>query len=769
MDTTKARKLKIKSNQTGIIAEKIKVKKYVLKYRFALPLNGKVDILTIAESKLDNSFPDGLLSLSGYKSPYRLDVSDKSGGLLVYINNNIPSRQLNLFATAEDIQLICIEINLRKQKWLLISIYRPPKQSLSYFIKNLTSLVDFYSKDYKNILINGDFNASPENPDIQRFLDANDFYNHHSFKTCWKSDNGSCIDLILSNQKHSLQHTGVCEPGISDHHSLIYTMLRTHFVKLPPKTFLYRSYKSFDQDRFLSDLESSLSEFNVQNYKQYEDIFSHTLDKHAPLKTKVLRGNNSPHMNKELRKAIMKRSRLKNQALKTKLPGDWANYKIQRNLVVSLNRKSKKTLFNSLNPVSQNQGFWKTCKPYFSDKNVVEERILLVEGNKIVSDDKELSSVFNTYFNTITNTLSIPKWNAEFNCHSIDPIAIAIEKHSSHPSILKIKEKFHTDTCFSFTEISSDQTLSEILKLKSGKKTSGKIPVKELQLAAREIPSVSVLLTECFNNSIKSGSFPDELALADIVPIHKKGSTTEKSNYRPFSLLPTVSKVFERLLFKQISDFMECKLSKFLCGFRKSYSTQHALLNLIKEWQQTLDISGKIGAVLMDLSKAYDCLPHDLLIAKLAAYGFDSESLRFLYSYLSNRKQRVRVGSSLSEWLSVLLGVPQGSVLGPLLFNIFLNDLLFFISRSSICNFADDNTISVSNNSIEVILDHLNTDVKSTLEWFRVNSMVANPEKFQLIFLGVKDDDQLSMSIDGKVIESSKDVKLLGITIDKKT
>ena len=163
--------------------------------------------------------------------------------MLVYINNNIPSRQLNLFATAEDIQLICIEINLRKQKWLLISIYRPPKQSLSFFIKNLTNLVDFYSKDYKNILINGDFNASPENPDIQRFLDANDFYNHHSFKTCWKSDNGSCIDLILSNQKHSLQHTGVCEPGISDHHSLIYTMLRTHFVKLPPKTFLYRSYK----------------------------------------------------------------------------------------------------------------------------------------------------------------------------------------------------------------------------------------------------------------------------------------------------------------------------------------------------------------------------------------------------------------------------------------------------------------------------------------------------------------------------------------------
>ena len=127
---------------------------------------------------------------------------------------------------------------------------------------------------------------------------------------------------------------------------------------------------------------------------------------------------------------------------------------------------------------------------------------------------------------------------------------------------------------------------------------------------------------------------------------------------------------------------MECKLSKFLCGFRKSYSTQHALLNLIKEWQQTLDISGKVGAVLMDLSKAYDCLPHDLLIAKLAAYGFDSESLRFLYSYLSNRKQRVRVGSSLSEWLLVLLGVPQGSVLVPCCLTYFWTTCYFLYQEA---------------------------------------------------------------------------------------
>ena len=201
---------------------------------------------------------------------------------------------------------------------------------------------------------------------------------------------------------------------------------------------------------------------------------------------------------------------------------------------------------------------------------------------------------------------------------------------------MKIKDSFNDGSTFEFSHIHPWETYQVIMSMNPKKSTSGEIPTRVLQSVAR---ICSVLLTDCLNSCILEGSFPTELKFR-IIPIHKQEDTTSKKNYRHISILPTLSKVFEKLISLQINQFSKNKFSIHLCGFRANYSTQHALLKLMQKWQLCLDNSGMVGTILMDLSKAFDCLPHELLIAKLEAYGFSQNSLNFIRNYLSGKFQR---------------------------------------------------------------------------------------------------------------------------------
>ena len=247
------------------------------------------------------------------------------------------------------------------------------------------------------------------------------------------------------------------------------------------------------------------------------------------------------------------------------------------------------------------------------------------------------------------NSLNINGYDNQIadTSHLKNPVDIAIKKFEQHPSILTIKNKGIPISSFSFTEVTLDNIQKEITNLddkKSG--TYENIPAKILKKVSDVC--IPVLLKIWNGEIINENIFPHELKLADVTPIFKKEDTTLAKNYRPVSVLPTVSKIFEKLIQKQLVAYIDQYLSPFLCGYRKGYSPQTALVSLIEKWKISLDQKEFAGALLMDLSKAFDTINHELLIAKLYAYGLSTEALKILHSYLTDRKQRIKINTTFS-------------------------------------------------------------------------------------------------------------------------
>ena len=176
--------------------------------------------------------------------------------------------------------------------------------------------------------------------------------------------------------------------------------------------------------------------------------------------------------------------------------------------------------------------------------------------------------------------------------------------------------------------------------------------------------------------------------VAEVSSLYKKNDNLHKRNYRPVSVLPSVSKIYERVMAVQLCDFFDHIFSALLSAFRKRYSCQSTLLNMIEHFKKSLDRGEYVACLSMDLSKAFDCLPHCLTICKLYAYGVSRQACILIASYLQSRKQRIKLGNSRSEWAELSKGVPQGSILGPLIFNIFLNDIFYFATESDLYNYA---------------------------------------------------------------------------------
>ena len=192
------------------------------------------------------------------------------------------------------------------------------------------------------------------------------------------------------------------------------------------------------------------------------------------------------------------------------------------------------------------------------------------------------------------------------------------------------------------------------------------------------------------------------------------------------------------------------------------------MVRLLEEWREGIDIGKNVGAILMDLSKAFDCISHDLLIAKLKAYGISLNSCILIYSYLKGRRQCVKINGEQSKFLTILAGVPQGSILGPLLFNIFINDFYFIIKNTNLHGFADDHTISTASDTLEETIRILCQDANTAIDWLDKNDMIANPSKFQAILPSkTKNQNSVSLKIKDKTIKTTNEVEILGVVIDE--
>ena len=724
--------------------------------------DSKIDILCINETKLDSMVGDGEVCLPGFEIVRRDRKINgrKGGGICIYIRSNI-NYTIRDDLQSDIIENLRVEIKKQRSKSILVCTwYRPPDSPTRDFVEfeEMVKLLDSESLEY---FLLGDLNVDllPSvghgSPNRNRLTDIFDIYGMQQLINEATTTTNTLIDLCLTNAPCNVVKSGVIHLSVSDH-SLVYMIRKSHYVREGTRMIDIRSMKNFNREEFLRELEQKhwaniyLSQDPNEMWEMWKNLLMDTVDKHAPRRSRRIKNRTSPWITTEVRHKIFKRDYLKRKANLSNDPQLWREYRQARNHINNEIKQAKRAYFTR--NLEFNRGdmkkTWKLINELTS-KNVAKSKKVseLNIGDQKITASAEIAEAFNEYFSTVGNNLA-----------SEIPTPVHTPEFYLKP----------TDKAFSLQIPTVDTVYRQLITLDE-KKSAGldNIPNKILKIAADVIaPS----LTEIFAASIRAGVFPFEWKTSRVTPIYKGGAKDDANNCRPISVISVVAKVFEKMIFDQLYEYLNTNKLLTACqsGFRSLHSTLTALLEATSDWSVNIDNGHINGVVFIDLKKAFDTIDHQILLRKLKIYGIDQRSLTWFHSYLTNRTQKCRINGQLSNSVPVACGVPQGSNLGPLLFLVYINDLPNCLNHTVPRMFADDTSIS----SVENLQNVINSELMNLKSWLNSNRLSLNVLKTEFMVIASHQkvrtiDSEINIRVNGNEINRVHSVKSLGVHIDE--
>ena len=733
-------------------------------------LKHSFSVIGLSETHLNSSNFD-LFNIDGYSylSNYRTDR--KGGGVSIYIKENFIMKERSDFNIMEEaVETIFIEIDkesLNTPKNVIVGvIYRPPSQNINRCIDLLSPILDRIKKEDKLCYLLGDYNINMFNIDTHEPTSSfTDLLFSHCFiplinrPTRITESTATLIDNIFTNNLDDCFHSkqGLIISNITDHYP-VFTILKKNIKHDTPTVILKRCFTAKNKERFnqlLNDVDWSniYAKNDVHSaYSSFLNVFLEFYHTCFPMKSfKTNYSNKKPWLTDGLKKSIKVKNKLyfqmlnhpSNKELKDK-------YSIYKKLVRRLLEQERKQFYDDQFSQFRNDSrkSWNVIKSIINKKkkaNVTSCSFLF--NDEIITDEKEISNKFNDFFINVGPNLA----------NSIN--------HSSHSHKHYLK-KTYTHSFF-LKSISNNEVRKVISQLKNASPGYDEI---NADIVKCNNATLIGPLTHIFNLSFSSGEVPIQLKIANVIPLYKHDNPMFFTNYRPVSILPVFSKILERLMFNRLLEYLNKHniLHKLQFGFRPEHTTFDALIALVDYIVNAIEHGECVIGVFLDLSKAFDTVDHKILLDKLQYYGVRGTQLNWFSNYLSDRQQFTTFNNVTSCYKNIKCGVPQGSILGPLLFLIYLNDIALISENVFTINFADDTSVFIKGNNLHEMSMKMNDNLRQITEWLQTNKLSLNIKKSNFMIFKPKRtcNTPVDIVMNNQRIEQVHSTKFLGVVLD---